>query len=743
MWRTRCVAAAQPARSSTATLRNGARKATSSRPLATNAASNTTPSSSSSPPILSYTLALLLLGGAGYTGAAYYALHDPAFRKTWIDNVPGGEAALVQVAKLEGTSIEDVKRNTAHLQELAVQNYEKSVQKLNEVKHKADTGLAVAKEKLHETQTVASEKLENLNQFVGSVRDGAIATYESAQIKVKEAEHSAKTVAYKVEQAYHDTVDTVEEAFEKAKSVVTGETVKPKPPRVRPESPRAEPAVVVTPPQIKLADKAPAAKPKVADKVPEPAPPTKTVEKRSEPVVPILANSESLPVESLSKSASTVVVKDSHPAESGVMFVTGEGPAVVPTPEAVSTPAKPTPVAPAAPKPPVTSETSDALKKAIKNVESVFADSPDRPVARNLAHAISSLAVTLGTFVTSTNTDTEGKLDNARRELIKLTTYLNELQDEESALVHKALKEQAEQFGEMLRNHYEVAEKALTEQAVEYEDRFSKVLQSDREALQEKHSADLAEKLSAQAKQFQQRLHDDLERQAEQLEKFWTAEVKLRVDEERGGRLARLDHLSLKVKQLEKISLEAGDRLDVSHKVHLLWTALQSVNSVLEQPYQASLTREINVLKQCGKEFPLVETVIDTLPNNVIREGVPSALELEHRFDSVRSAVRKAQYLPAEGGGPISYAVSALLSYVTFPKSGRVPGDDVESILARSEWFLKAGDVDSAAREMNQLRGWPRVLAKEWLVNARKHLEVKQALEVVKAHLSLQSLGVV
>jgi len=52
-------------------------------------------------------------------------------------------------------------------------------------------------------------------------------------------------------------------------------------------------------------------------------------------------------------------------------------------------------------------------------------------------------------------------------------------------------------------------------------------------------------------------------------------------------------------------------------------------------------------------------------------------------------------------------------------------------------------DLDSAARELNQLKGSAKVLLADWLGAARRRLEVLQALEVVHSQATLASLLVV
>ena len=68
------------------------------------------------------------------------------------------------------------------------------------------------------------------------------------------------------------------------------------------------------------------------------------------------------------------------------------------------------------------------------------------------------------------------------------------------------------------------------------------------------------------------------------------------------------------------------------------------------------------------------------------------------------------------------------------PSAGRATfqGGDVEAVLARTEVLLEEGDLDAAAREMNGLQGWAKVLSKDWLGECRRVLEVRQALELVQ-----------
>ena len=63
-----------------------------------------------------------------------------------------------------------------------------------------------------------------------------------------------------------------------------------------------------------------------------------------------------------------------------------------------------------------------------------------------------------------------------------------------------------------------------------------------------------------------------------------------------------------------------------------------------------------------------------------------------------------------------------------------------EATLARTEVLLEEGEWDSAAREMNGLQGWAGVLARDWVGEVRRVLEVWQAVDVSLISYSLDFL---
>lgn len=219
--------------------------------------------------------------------------------------------------------------------------------------------------------------------------------------------------------------------------------------------------------------------------------------------------------------------------------------------------------------------------------------------------------------------------------------------------------------------------------------------------------------------------------QALELQRQFARDVKAQVEEERGARLGRLEALHRSVADLEALATDVNRVVDASLQTQRLHVAIDAVKAGLADPAQPRpFIRELVALKEtAGDDAAVVAAAIASIDPKAYQRGVASHAELVDRFRRVAGEVRKASLLP-EDAGVASLASSWALSKLLFQKKGLAAGDDVESILTRTHTFLEQGDLDRAAREMNGLAGWAKVLSKDWLAEIRKVLEVKQALEV-------------
>lgn len=270
----------------------------------------------------------------------------------------------------------------------------------------------------------------------------------------------------------------------------------------------------------------------------------------------------------------------------------------------------------------------------------------------------------------------------------------------------------------------EAVEKVKAKEA-ELQEQFSK----ERSILNETFNTTLTTQLTQQQQAHQQELKESLISQATEMQRQFIRDVKHRVEQERAGRLARLDQITARFQALEQISLSNADRIDHSRQIHKGHIAVRTLRDKLTTPHKQPFEAELEAVRRNTANLEIIQAALDTIPQDVAQEGVDTIVDLADRFQVVANEVRNVALVPQDGGLP-SHVVSKVFGKMMFKKHGLVEGDDAESRLARAEYYLHEEDLENAARELNQLSGWPKKLAMDWIQAARRHLEVKQALEV-------------
>jgi mitofilin len=219
-------------------------------------------------------------------------------------------------------------------------------------------------------------------------------------------------------------------------------------------------------------------------------------------------------------------------------------------------------------------------------------------------------------------------------------------------------------------------------------------------------------------------LKEEVIAQGTELQRRWIREIKLRVEEERGGRLAKLDELAANLKRLERVALDNSTYLDENLRIHALWSALRAVNGTINAPMRRPFC---DVLRHAAaaRDDAVVGVALSDAPDagDAPHTGVEPLADLASWFTTiVAPAVSRVALVPDDGAGVLAHAASYVLSTFAFRRQGLVPGNDVLSVLARVEYHLNEKDLDSATRELNQLQGTARALLKDWLEAARRRL---------------------
>ena len=318
----------------------------------------------------------------------------------------------------------------------------------------------------------------------------------------------------------------------------------------------------------------------------------------------------------------------------------------------------------------------------------------------------------------------KGDLDNV---IAEFTTFKDQAAHDTETKVANAHTEFDSAAKELVRR--------LEGEMREQESKWMEEYESERERLSEAYTQRLNAELAAAKQVAEEKAKNSLLQQEIEIQKQYSSTVKSKIEEERSGRLSKIDALASSVAELEDLTGSWNEVVDATLRTQHLQVAVQAVRQAVLDPASDVPTpflNELVALKEVSHDDPVVAAAIASIPPIAYQRGIPSPAHLIDRFRRVATEVRKASLLP-EDAGVASHAASAVLSRFMFTKKsdrGLPEGEDVEATLARTEVLLEEGDLDGAAREMNGMRGWAGVLSRDWVGEVRRVLEVRQAVEV-------------
>ncbi|KAK0657721.1 mitofilin [Cercophora newfieldiana] len=326
----------------------------------------------------------------------------------------------------------------------------------------------------------------------------------------------------------------------------------------------------------------------------------------------------------------------------------------------------------------------------------------------------------------------------AKNELDRVGQKIRDIKAGVEKQAAREVKTRVDEFDKAANELVTRIEAAMTAQETAWRHEFAEEMDRIRKNYDEK--VKLIQEREQQINE--QKLKNKLLEQAVELQRQFAGDIKKHVEEERDGRLGKLEDLTSAVAELEKLTMGWNEVVDTNLRTQQLHVAVDAVRASLEDAtHPRPFIKELVALKEIAADDTVVDAAIASIHPSAYQRGISTSADLVDRFRRVATEVRKASLLP-EDAGVASHASSYVLSKLLFKKQGLAVGDDVESILTRTQTYLEEGDLDNAAREMNGLSGWAKTLSRDWLGEVRKVLEVQQALEVIQAEARLQSLKV-
>jgi mitofilin len=391
------------------------------------------------------------------------------------------------------------------------------------------------------------------------------------------------------------------------------------------------------------------------------------------------------------------------------------------TKEAVKPEAKPAPKAP---------ESAPAPGPAVDLIDHLAVPEATEPLVQDVVKLLNNI-------ITAVNASPEaGKyrsaLAGAKDEVNTVIKGITNLKDQFSHDAEDKIKKAHTEFEDAAKELVNRVEREMQDQEIKWREEY----EEEREKLSQSYQQKLSLELDAAKRLAEQTKQNELLEQEIQLQRKFLDSVRASVESEREGRLSKLDELSSSVSELENLTSQWNSVVDATLQTQHLHVALEAVRAKLDDAvtsgHPTPFLSELVALKEVSTDDEVVSAAIASIPPIAYQRGIPSPASLIDRFRRVASEVRKASLLP-EDAGVASHAASAVLSRLMFAKKterGLPEGEDVEATLARTEVLLEEGDLESAAREMNGLKGWAGVLSRDWVAECRRVLEVRQAVDV-------------
>ncbi|KAI9021916.1 mitochondrial inner membrane protein-domain-containing protein [Hyaloraphidium curvatum] len=318
----------------------------------------------------------------------------------------------------------------------------------------------------------------------------------------------------------------------------------------------------------------------------------------------------------------------------------------------------------------------------------------------------------------------------------RLADKVDAIESAEMSTLKEALEDQAEAFASVMEQGTSDGQKALEEQRLRLEAEARERLSTLETKLQEAEEAtakyaDLAVAVTRSV----EALKREAEQNAKELETYFQSLAKEALDRERNERLAIIRDLSMKLELLEKHRMENVDGARKIAELQKLQGAVTAFGIALRDRTGEPFQEEVELLARVGNGNPVVTSCVDMVRDDA-PAGILSDFELERWFiQGVKGAASRAGRMESADG--VAGYVLAALPALPAVLGGGSKRTETDIALERAERLLREGNIEGAAREVNQLQGWAKVAAQDWLEAARRKVRANYALDLLQAELTM------
>ncbi|XP_048827809.1 MICOS complex subunit MIC60 isoform X2 [Brienomyrus brachyistius] len=352
--------------------------------------------------------------------------------------------------------------------------------------------------------------------------------------------------------------------------------------------------------------------------------------------------------------------------------------------------------------------------------------------------------------------DLNSLIAHAHRRIDQLNRELAEQRVREQLRMEAALKQQRQEDKKAL-------DKAVATALERHHEELHLEKNRKVEEVREVMEVEMRTQLRRQAAAHTDHLRDVLKVQEQELraqaQETLTRKIMEQEIEFRRANQEQLDQFTMdmneayaRLKGLEEAIDSHATAEEQAQKAHQLWLSVEALNYTLKTAGADTPTEPLEgavraVRDSCGEnEFAQVLTT--ALPTESLQRGVLSEASLRARFYSIRRLARRVAMIDETRNSLYQYFLSYLQSLLLFEQEQLSPPDkltpddlDTFKLLSYATYCMEHGDLELAAKFMNQLRGEPRRVAQDWLVEARLTLETRQIVSLLSAYANAVGLG--
>lgn len=326
----------------------------------------------------------------------------------------------------------------------------------------------------------------------------------------------------------------------------------------------------------------------------------------------------------------------------------------------------------------------------------------------------------------------------ARKRLEQLTQQLATFQVEEQKRLENSLKVQKEEDSKLT----DLKVKQETERMAA---EFQTKLRTKEADLAAEHEASLRQQLRRQAAAYSDHLAEVLRVQETELQDRHNKDLLQKLNEEKSAFEIQLSGALAHIRGIEAAVEGRAEIEKQNMQSQKLWAACQALTTAIgngDAGRPRPLLPHLTAIHEAAADDPLVTQVLNSLPEEAVTRGVLNEENVKHRFYQVRRWCRRVAMIGDDGASPWTHLVSYFQSFFIFDsfeptKEGELvdfENADTFDLLARADYYLRRGDLELATRLVNQLRGEPRKVARDWLIEARLLLETRQAANLLTAY---------